>query len=390
MTTTISQRISGIKVSSVREIFDIAQGFSDVIILGIGEPNFKTPAFVNDAAKKAIDEGFDEYTANKGTLELREAIASKLKTENLIDADPKTEIIVTAGATQAIFLIMGSLLDEGDEALVPTPMFPANESTVKLCRGVPLEIPLEQSEGYSVNFEELARRCTKRSKVLVLNSPTNPTGMVRSEKEIRQLAEFALEHDLYLLSDEIYEKYLYDGAKHYSAASNNECKDRIITVNGFSKTYGMTGWRLAYAVANEQVISAVNRFHMYASVCANSIAQIAGIAALNGGYSFFEPILEKYRKMRDIVCKHLEEMSLPYVAPKGAFYVFPEISSITRESDTYCKELLINEHVATVPGSGFGRIGEGHIRLSFSTEVKLLEEALEKMKRFNTRFRPNF
>ena len=382
----ISRRISDVRPSGIREIFDLAENYANVISLGIGEPDFKTPDFVNSAAKRAIDEGFDKYTANKGLLELREEISKKLKRENRITADPKKEILVTAGATQAIFLVMGSLLDDGDEVLIPTPAFPAYEYSVLLSGGKPVEIPLDRSEDFCFDFDNLEKNVSERTKVIILNSPCNPTGVVHSEKEINRLAEFALEHALYLLSDEIYEKYLYGGAKHYSPASRDEFRSRVITINGFSKTYSMTGWRLAYAAANEEIISAMTRLQMYDAVCANSIAQKAGIAALKGGLTFFDPILKNYDHSREIVCKYLNEMSLPFANPVGAFYVFPNISAITKSTASYCKQLLMQEQVATAPGASFGKAGENHIRLSYSTKDSLLAEAMERMKKFNRNF----
>lgn len=383
----ISSRIAFVRKSGIREIFDLAQEIPNTISLGIGEPNFKTPKFIDEAAKKAIDEGFDKYTLNIGIPELRQQISSKLKRENNIEADPKTEIIVTAGATQAIFLLMYCLLEQGDEVLLPTPAFTAYEYSARLAGGKPVQCPLNESEDYEIDFDLLGKRCSKKAKLLILNSPCNPTGVTYREKEIKKLVEFVSERGLYLISDEIYEKYVYDDAKQFSPASSKEFKNRIVTVNGFSKTFGMTGWRLGYAVANEEIISALTRFNMYNSVCANSIAQKAGVAALEGSMGFFIPILKQYNKARNSMCKYLDELSLSYAAPSGAFYIFPDISSISKDSLHYCKGLLAEEHVATVPGSSFGTVGEGHIRLSYSVDENLLIIALEKMKKFNERFR---
>ncbi len=383
----ISRRIASIHRSGIREIFDHAQRIPDAINLAIGEPDFRTPKFIEDTAKKAIDEGFDKYTLNIGIRELREAISEKLKRENNIQADPKKEIIVTAGSTQAIFLVIYCLLEEGEEVLIPSPAFTAYEYAARLASTIPVLTPMKENENYEIDVEALGRSCSKKTKLVVLNSPCNPTGVAYAENEIKKLIEFVLEKDdLYLLSDEIYEKYLYDGMKSYSPASMDEIRDRVITVNGFSKTYGMTGWRLGYAAANEEIISAMTRFNMYNSVCANSIAQRAGVAALNGPQDFFDPILRKYERARKIMCKYLDELGLPYVNPTGAFYVLPRISSLSKSSLRYCERLLEEKHVATVPGSSFGKSAEGHIRLSYSIDQTLLHEAMGRIKKFNRNF----
>jgi aminotransferase len=382
----LSKRIASIQRSGIREIFDLAQKIPDVINLGIGEPNFETPDFIAEAAKKAIDEGFDHYTVNIGIPDLRYEISKKLKNENQIVADPDREIIVTAGATQAILLIMYCLLDEGDEVLIPTPGFTAYEYSTLLAGGKPIQCPLNEGEYYAFDYDQLRKLCTERTRIVVLNSPLNPTGVVYKEKEIRELVDFASKQDLHLISDEIYERYLYRGAKSFSPASLEEFKDRIITVNGFSKSFAMTGWRLGYAAASEEIISAMTRFNMYNAVCPNSMAQKAGVAALKGSNAFFEPILKKYEKSYEIMTDYLDEMSLPYVRPFGAFYVFPEISSIARDSVSYCKKFLSEQHVAIVPSSSFGRIGEGHVRLSFSADEDSVSKGMERMNKFNQGF----
>jgi aminotransferase len=383
----LSSRVASIQRSGIREIFDLAQNIPNVINLGIGEPNFKTPKYIDDAAKNAIDQGFDKYTVNIGIPELREQISRKLKRDNQIDADPKKEIIVTAGATQAIFLIMSCLLEQDDEVLLPTPIFTAYEYSARLSGAKPIQCPLNERGSFGFDLENLARHCTKRTRILVLNSPCNPTGVVYGEKDVRKILEFVAERDMYLISDEIYEKYLYEGAKCFSPACVNEFKNSVITVNGFSKTFAMTGWRLGYAAATEEIISAMTRFNMYNSVCPNSIAQKAGVAALKESLDFFEAVLKNYEKARKLMTAYLEEMSLSYVKPFGAFYIFPDISSVTKDSVSYCKTFLTEQHVATVPGSSFGNAGEAHIRLSYSADEVPMVIGLEKMKKFNDQFR---
>ena len=382
----ISERIERVPRSTIREIFDLAQDVPGVISLGIGEPSFKTPIFIQRAAKKAIN-SFNRYTVNVGLAELRDEISKKLRRENAIKADPKREIIVTAGATQAIFLAISCLLEANDQVLIPAPIFGAYQYSAELAGANAVEVPLKQENAYRFEKREFQKYLTKHTKIIVLNSPCNPTGVVYSRSEIDDLVEFAAEHDLYIISDEIYEKYLYNGVKHYSPASKDEFRDRVITINGFSKTFAMTGWRLGYAVASEKIIGAMTKFNMYDAVCANVIAQKAGIVALRSSFAFFDPLLERYDEARKLICKYLDEMSLPYVKPDGAFYVFPDISSLSNNSMDYCKKLLLQNRVSTVPGSSFGLCGESHIRLSYSLSEDKLARAMEKMKKFNQRYR---
>jgi len=356
----VAERISRITKSGIREIFDLAQGLPNVINFGIGEPDFRTPEFINEAAKKAIDDGLSKYTMNIGLPELREEISIKLKRDNGVDVNPEKEIIVTSGATQGIFIVMNCLLDEGDEVLLPSPIFTAYHYSAMIAGGTPIEVPLD--ERYHLDFDKLERSATKRSKILVLGSPSNPTGTVFDEKEIRRLCEFASDKDLYLISDEIYERFLYDGVTHFSPACLPEFKNRIVTVNGFSKSYAMTGWRLGYCAANDQVISALTKYNMYNAVCASSIAQLAGLAALRGPQSYFEAILREFATRRDIVCEKLDELDLNYVRPKGSIYVFPKIPRLEGSLE-FCRNLLLQHHVMAAPGSAFGHHGEGHFGL---------------------------
>ncbi|MGI0079158.1 MAG: pyridoxal phosphate-dependent aminotransferase [Nitrososphaerales archaeon] len=380
-------RMSSIPKSGIREIFDLATAKRGVINLGIGEPDFDTPKFIRDSAKRAIDAGYHKYTTNAGLIELRNEISKKLKRENGIDSDPKKEIIITSGATQAIFVAMHCLLNEGDEALIPSPLFVAYSQSAKIAGAVPVEVPMSEKNDYTLDVETLEKKITKRTKLLVLNSPCNPSGVVYDRKSLEQACELAERHDLYVISDEIYEKFLYDGAAHFSPASMHEFKNRVITINGFSKTFAMTGWRLGYAAASGEVVSAMTRYNMYNAVCPVSVAQMAGTEALRGSLSFFRPILKRYARMRSVMLDHLDELGLKCAKPQGAFYAFPSISSITRDSLSYAKKLLSEEKVATIPGSAFGAAGEGHLRLSYSVSQEELNRAMRKIAKFNKRYR---
>jgi aminotransferase len=382
----LASRISSIPKSGIREIFDLATERKNVINLGIGEPDFETPTFVRNAAKRAIDAGYHKYTPNAGMSALKKEIARKLRQENGISVDPETEVLVTAGATQAIFVALHCLLNPGDEVVMPSPLFVAYRQITRIAGGTPIEVPMNEANDYKLDARSLEKKITSRTKLIVINSPCNPTGIVYNRKEIEEVCELTNKCGLYLLSDEIYEKFLYDKAEHFSPASKLEFKNRIITINGFSKTFAMTGWRLGYASANEEIINAMTRYNMYNSVCANSIAQMAGIASLRRSSSFFKPILNRYRRSRAMALELLDKMGLEYATPEGAFYVFPNISKITNDSTTYAKRLLFEENVATIPGSAFGGAGEGHLRISYSIEEKHLEEGMGRIARFNKSF----
>ena len=383
----LSARFSNVKKSGIREIFDISQSMTGVINLGIGEPDFKTPDFVTRAAKRSLDQGFSKYTTNVGILELRSAIARKLKKENGIDVDSRQEVIVTAGATQAIFALMYTLLDPGDEVLLPTPIFTAYKYCAALAGGSPIEVPMSKEEGFSLNVQRLKTSLTKRSKVLVLNSPCNPTGAVFSRKLIMEACEFAVENGLYVISDEIYEKFLYDNAKHFSPASIEEFKDKIITINGFSKTFAMTGWRIGYAAANPDIIRALTMLNMYNAVCASSFVQVAAVEALEHSQTFFQPILARFDSRRKRISKGLSDLGLEFSNPGGAFYIFPALNGVNIDSVSFCKELLITHSVSSAPGSSFGEAGEGHIRLCYAVNEDKLDIAMTKLGNYLERLR---
>lgn len=368
-------------ISGIRRIFELAEKVSDVVNLSIGEPDFPTPKNIKEAAKKAVDEGFTRYTPNPGFLELREAIAEKLKKENNIHADPKDEVVVTAGSTQAIFLLISVIIDEGDEVLIPTPAFVAYAPVTLFAGGKPVEVPMVEEEGYKIDVDLLKRKLTKRTKLFILNSPCNPTGSVLTRKNIEEVIQLAMEHDIYVLSDEMYEKYIYDG-EHFSPASLEGVKDRVITVNGFSKTYAMTGWRIGYYVAPKHIVNEAIKLQMYNAVCPVSFIQKAAVEALKGPQDFIKNVIKEYDEKRRLAYKLLKEMEgVEVVEPKGAFYIFPRIT-YAKDSNKFCEELLIRYKVAVVPGSAFGESGEGHIRISYATSKEKLELGLRRLSDF--------
>ncbi|HZW55143.1 MAG TPA: pyridoxal phosphate-dependent aminotransferase [Nitrososphaerales archaeon] len=383
LTDYFSDWIPYVQKSGIREIFDLAEKMPNLINLGIGEPDFKTPSFINAAAKRALDRGFSRYTTNAGILELRQELARKLKHENGIEADPKKEIIVTSGATQAIFVLMNCLLNPGEEVILPTPLFSAYKYSVRIAGGVPIEVPMDQRNGFSLDVGRLQSAVSSRSKILVINSPCNPTGAVFPKDKIVEACEFAQRNKLFIVSDEIYEDFLYGNTTtHFSPASLPEFSDRVITINGFSKKYAMTGWRIGYAAGNEEIIRVMTLFNMYNAVCASSFVQLAALEALRHSQAFFKRILKIFEKRRSIACKMLREMGFEFVEPRGAFYVFPTHKGVRMSSQSFCKDLLVKKQVSTIPGTAFGDAGEGHIRISYSVREEKLAEALLRIKKY--------
>lgn len=375
-----ADRMHGVKKSGIREIFDLAQGLSSYINLGIGEPDFDTPSFVVNSARRAIEEGHTRYTSNVGMPELRDAIANKLKHENGIQADPEKEIIVTSGATQSIFILMNVLLNPGEEVILPTPLFTAYRYCATLAGANPVEVPLDEQSGYRLDVKKLEKARTRKTRLVVINSPCNPTGAVYSKKDVEEVCEFTRRNNLFLITDEIYEKFVYCGVKHFSAASKEEFKDRVITINGLSKTFAMTGWRIGYAVANEKVISLMTLYNMYNAVCAASFVQVAAAHALNHSRTFFTPILRKFEKRRLLLCEGLESVGLEFTRPSGAFFAFARLPRNSRNSLEFCKDLLLKKRLSTIPGSTFGEGGEGHFRVSFSVKEREIQVAMKRLK----------
>ncbi len=375
----LSRALDQIDVSGIRKMFELSARMPDSINLGLGMPDFLTPPHIIEAAKKALDEGYIFYTPNKGLPELREAISKKLKRENGMDVDPDREIIVTAGGTEAMGLAIRTIVDKGDEVLIPTPGFVAYIPHVVLSGGRPVEVECKMENEFKVSIEDLKRKTTEKTKLLVINSPCNPTGSVLDRKDLEEIADFAVENDIYILSDEVYEKFIYDG-EHYSIGSFEGLKDRVITLNSFSKTYGMTGWRLAYVAASEEIINQMTKLQMYFSVCATSFVQKAGVAALEGGLDFLQKIVREYSERRDLAYKMLSEMDMvSVVKPRGALYIFPSVKETGLSSQNFCERILTDSHVVTVPGSSFGRYGEGYVRILFSVPREKLETGLSRI-----------
>ena len=356
-------------------------GMENLVHLEQGEPDFTTPEHIVGAAVKAAREGFTHYTEVDGTLELRQAVAEKLKNENAIDVDPKTEVTITSGSQEAMLITALGFLNPGDEALILDPYYPAYFEDTLIAEATPVTVPLDAGKNYGVKAEALENRITEKTKIIWMCNPCNPTGHVFSKKDLENIAEVAQKHDLIVFADEIYEKLVYDGAEHISIASVQGMLDRTITVNGFSKAYAMTGWRIGYVVAERKLSDTLRKLHYYTVLCPNAISQKAAIAALTGPQDCVQEMLKEYDRRRKLIIDELNLIkSAPYTTPKGAFYVFPDFSTFEKSDEALAQRLLREARVVTVPGSGFGASGEGHLRLSYSISYEQTRKGMERIK----------
>jgi aspartate/methionine/tyrosine aminotransferase len=375
-----SKRVQSIEPSPIRRIIDLAESRPDIIGLHAGEPDFPTPSHIVEAASRALQEGHTHYTHGAGVLELREAISRKLLDENEIDANPKTEITVTAGGFAAAFAITQSMIDPGDEVIVLEPSWPSYAGFVRLAGGVPVPVPL-RGPAFEPNVSELRAHFTNRTKMIIVNSPNNPTGSVYSKSSLLDLAKLAKEKESLVLSDEVYEKIVFDGNEHFSAASRSDLRDSIITVNSFSKTYAMTGWRIGYVVASESVSTQIRKIHGYMVSCAPSSAQEAAIEALSGPQDCVTEMVDEYHRRRGLIVAGLNDVDgFHCVAPKGTFYAFPDISGTGIPSTKLAEELLEKVGVASIPGSAFGKAGEGYLRVSFAASQASIQQGLARIR----------
>jgi aspartate aminotransferase len=383
----LSKRTQAVKPSLTLTITSKAKALRkqgiDVIGFGAGEPDFDTPDEIKNEAKKALDAGHTKYTPTAGIPELRQGIVKKLKGDNGLDYK-ETEILVSCGAKHSCFNIVMALCDAGDELLIPAPYWVSYPEMAHLAEAKPVIIPTTEENRFLMTAKDLEEKITPKSKALFLNSPSNPTGMIYEKKELEEIAQVAIKNNLFVISDEIYEKIIYDGKKHISIASlGEEIKKRTIVINGFSKSYSMTGWRMGYAAGPEEIIRAANRLQDHSTSGANSITQYAGIAALNLNESYIEQMRQTFQKRRDLIVTELNEIpGVTCLKPEGAFYVFPNISGLGKDSLTLADELLEQARVALVPGVAFG--SDQHVRLSYATSEENIKEGLKRIKSFVT------
>jgi aminotransferase len=381
-------RLREIRPSDIRRLFSLAQGIPGVISLGIGEPDFVPPPHVRDAAKQALDEGKTHYTPTPGIPELRVALMKKTKRDYGLSYDPESEVLVTIGGTEAIFLALLTLIDPVDEVLVPDPGFVCYRPSILMAEGVPVSMPVIEENNFTLNAETVMSLITKKSRVIIINSPNNPTGSVFSHDDLAGLAKLAVEHDLIVISDEVYEKMTYDDAKHYCLATFPGMRERTIVVNSFSKTYAMTGLRVGYALGPKELIAPMTLAHQFASACVNGPAQYAAASAIEGPQNCVRDMVQEFKRRRRLLHARLNEIEgFRCDLPKGAFYMFPSIREFEMSSKTFADYLLSRAKVVTVPGSSFGEFGEGYLRFSYATAYDKIEEALGRIEKAVKGFR---
>lgn len=377
----LSPVANGLKPSGIRRFFDIAAEMDHVISLGVGEPDFKTPWAIRQEAIHTLEQGKTWYTANAGLARLRQEIARYLKDAIGVEYHPKNQILVSVGGSEAIDLCIRALVQPGDEVLVPQPSFVCYDPIVRLAGGAPVAIETKVENQFRLTPEELEEKITPKTKLLVLPYPNNPTGAVMKREHLEAIAPVLQRHDLLVLSDEIYSELTYSG-KHVSIASLPGMAQRTVVINGFSKSFAMTGWRLGFAAGPAPIVQLMVKIHQYAIMSAPTMSQYAAVEALKSCMSSVADMREEYNLRRRYVVDALNKMGLSCFEPDGAFYVFPSIRSTGLSSEEFCEKLLEQERVAVVPGNAFGDSGEGHVRISYSYSINYLKEALKRIQRF--------
>ena len=386
MRNPLSKTIVTIKPSGIRKFFDLVNEMEGVISLGVGEPDFDTPWHIRDEGIYALEKGRTFYTSNSGLTELRQEIANYVKRTQGVTYDPKKEIMVTVGGSEAIDVAFRAMLDPSDEVLIPEPSYVSYVPCAVLAGGKPVIIDLKAENDFRLTAEEVLEKITEKTKILVLPFPNNPTGSVMSREELEKIAKVVIEKDLFVLSDEIYAELTYNG-KHVSITSIEGMKERTILINGFSKAYAMTGWRLGYACAPEVILKQMLKIHQYAIMCAPTTSQYAAVEALKNGDKDVEEMRRSYNHRRRFLMNAFREMGLDCFEPFGAFYVFPCIKEFGMTSEEFATKFLMEEKVATVPGTAFGACGEGFLRISYAYSLETLKIAMEKLAKFITKLR---
>jgi len=386
-----SERLKSIKPSGIRRFFALAQELPGVINLSLGEPDFSPPRHALEEGWRAILAGKTHYAPTNGVPELREALARKAYREYGLRYDPNSEIMVTVGGIEAISLALIGLVNPGDQVLIPNPGFVCYEPSVRLAGGVPISIPILEKNGFKPSVGDVTSLITEKSRVMILNYPNNPTGAVLSYDELAALSKIAVERDLIVISDEVYEKIIYDGKKHYCLATFPGMRERTLVVNSFSKTYAMTGLRVGYVYGPKELISPLWLCHQYFVACVDTFAQYAALGALKGPQDFVDEMVVEFDRRRRFVSRRLNEIEgFSCALPKGAFYMFPNVKAFNMSSEEFAQFLLKEAHVATVPGSAFGSYGEGYIRISYAAAYEQLEEAFNRIEKAVRKLKGSF
>lgn len=374
-------RSANMKKGAIRAMFDKAKNFPGAVNLGIGEPDLDTPTEIVEEGCKALRSGKTRYTANAGIIELRAEIAKYLNRYDL-SVNPESEIIVTVGGMGALALCLLVTITPGDEVLLQDPQWLNYFSQIKFCGGIPISVPAYEKNNFKISPESIKRRITNRTKILMLNSPNNPTGAVLDYDDLEDIADLAKEYNLLVISDEVYSTFVYDGVKHHSIASIDGMQERTVVINSFSKSFAMTGWRIGFATGNSQIIEKMVRLQENLVACANASSQYAAIKAL-GIFNKTDKMIEIYKKRRDIIVDGLNGIrGISCYKPKGSFYVFPNVKKIGKNSENVANELLEKANVITIPGSAFGPHGEGYLRISYANSEENLREAVKRIKKY--------
>jgi len=381
MMKELNPEVLGIKPSGIRKFFDLVSEMKDAISLGVGEPDFETPWHIREEGIHSLEQGRTFYSSNAGLMELRNAISDKVREEHGISYHAKEEVMVTVGGSEAIDLAMRVILTPGDEVLIPEPCYVSYLPCAKMAYGVPVPIQLEEKDEFRLTPEKLEKAITEKTKLLVLPFPNNPTGGIMEERDLEAIVPIILEHNLYVLTDEIYSALSYK-EKHHSIIEFPGMRERTVYINGFSKAYAMTGWRLGYACAEERILKQMLKLHQFAIMCAPTTSQYSAVEALRNGDADVRKMRDAYDERRRFLVYHLRKMGLDCFEPYGAFYVFPSIRKFGLSSEEFAEKLLKEEKVAVVPGNAFGASGEGFIRISYAYSLDNLKKAMERMERF--------
>ncbi len=376
----LSRRVRGIPPSGIRRFFDIAATMPDVISLGVGEPDFITPAAIREAGQRSVDQT-TAYTSNSGLKELRVAVAAHLNMLYGVDYDPESELLMAVGVSEAMMAAALAILDPGDEVLMPEPCFVAYPACVQLADAKPVYVPTRVEDGFQVTGAALEAAITPRTKAILIGYPNNPTGAVLSPERMREVAAVAERHDLIVISDEIYDRLVY-GVEHTCFAALPGMRERTILLGGFSKAYAMTGWRLGWLAAPEEITAAVRKVHQYAIMSAPTMSQYAGLEAIRFGEESVRSMVAEYDRRRQVIVQGFNSIGLKTFEPQGAFYAFPSVAHLGLSSDAFCDRLLTEEQVAVIPGDAFGPSGAGFVRACYATSMDKIEEALERVERF--------
>mgnify|MGYP000955362833 FL=1 len=381
----INQKVRSIQPSGIRKFFDIANEIEDVISLGVGEPDFDTPWHVREEGIYTLQKGRTFYTANRGLMELRTEISNYIARNHAVQYNPATQVLV--GGSEAIDLALRACLEPGDEVIYHEPCYVSYLPCITLADGVPVPIPLKEANDFRLTAEELEAAITPKSKALILSFPNNPTGAVMTKEDLEAIAEVIVRHDLLVITDEIYSELSYTGKKHYSLIDLPGMVERTIYINGFSKAYAMTGWRLGYCCGPEEILAQMVKIHQFAIMAAPTMSQYAGTMALKNGASDVEMMRDSYNQRRRYLMAELERLGIPCFEPFGAFYIFPNISQFGLSSEEFATRLIREHKVAVVPGSAFGQSGEGFVRVSYAYSIEELKQAFERIERFITELR---